>query len=183
MAKDELIKKLEETLQEIPFLEWTKELSLKYLEHLKNEHKKKIIEVNYILPDSDQTAFGIPIESEGIEETKARLKRLPTLEKYFIYIYSLYEGYLETIGDRDKDKGDINLLKYRIFRNVLVHNLGIIKQKDIDEFNKKAKGYNPNLTRREIDRLFGCLEGANVYWDITERDLIKLVDLIKNRTE
>lgn len=178
MTKGELITKLEEVLKEIPFLEWAKEFSLEYLYHLKNEHKEKIIEVNYKL--EDRTAFAMPIKSETFEEAEKRLRNhLPIFEKYFIYIYSLYEGYLENIGDSDKDKQDIDLLRYRIFRNGIVHNLGLIKQSHIDEFDRKAKEYNPNLTQNELDNLFNFKAEAKIW--IMPRDLIKLKDLIENK--
>jgi hypothetical protein len=179
LTKKELIKELKEVLEEIPFLEYVKENSLKYLNLPGN---KKIKTVDYQLSDSKQTAFGIDIEPESIENAKARMKRLPLTPKYFIYIYSLYEGYLETIGDNDKDKKDLNLLKYRILRNVIIHNLGIIKQKNINEFNKRAREYKQNITQGELNRLFDYTDGVDVRWGIKETDLEDMVALIESKT-
>lgn len=176
MTKTDLITKITEVLEEIPFLEWAKEFSLEYLYHLRNDHKEKIIEVNYKL--GDQTAFDIPIEPESFEEAVKRLQdHLPIFEKYFIYMYSLYEGYLENIREQDKDKKDIELLRYRIFRNILTHDLGIVKQRHINEFERKAKEYNPK--DRDLDNLFNYKPGARIW--IMPEDLIKLKDLMENK--
>lgn len=178
MSKNELINKLDEILAEIPLLEWCKAFSLEYLWHLKNEHKEQIKEVNYKL--FYDTAWNLPIKSETFNEAVKRLSdHLPIFEKYFIYIYSLYEGYLENKRDVDKDKKDLALLKYRIFRNIISHNLGIVQQKHINEFDKKVKEYNQNLKQDDLENLFNYRSGANIR--IFDSDLTTLINLIKKK--
>lgn len=180
MTKQQLIKRINKIIEEIAILEWTKLRAKEFINDIKNQNPNKKLGINYELIEG-RTAWGIPVKTDTLDEAIKRLDELPVFEKYFLFIYTLYEQYLADNNDRDKDKNNVDLMKYRIIRNVLIHNNKIIRKEDVDEFDRLAKQYDPSLQQTDLDNKFNYKPEAELSLvEFSPDSLRNFSELVKN---
>ncbi len=162
MKKGELIAKIQKTIEEIPVFEWSKDRAIEFIREKQAEKPGEELRVTYEIA-VNTTAWHIPVKNDSIDEAVERLNQLPIFEKYYLFVYTQYEHYLsDNASQNGADKNDIELLRYRIVRNVLVHNNKIVLQRDIDEFDRLAKQYNPTLTENDLMQKFNYRANAEL---------------------
>lgn len=171
MTKEELVKRINEVLSEIPVFDWAKKVAGQYLCDVRVKFGKEIT-VDYTI-EPGRTVWNLPAPKESIDDAISRMGDLPIFEKYFLFIYTLYENYLTSNNNSDKDKKSLDLLRYRVIRNILVHNSKVVDQDSIDEFEKKAKQYDPSLTQDSLNTLFNYRVGAKISLGEFSPDLLK----------
>lgn len=161
MTKQELINKLEQVIGEIPIIEWAKARAIEFINKRQREEPDAELQVNYEIIQG-RTAWSIPTPKDTVKQALSRLEDLPIFEKYFLFMYTLYEQFLADNSAKDKDKSNVDLLHYRIVRNILVHNNKIVKKDNVKEFDELAKKYDPSLTEQDLKRKFNYKEGAEL---------------------
>lgn len=161
MTKQQLLIRINEIIEEIAVLEWTKKRAVEFINNIMNKNPNQKLGVNYGLIE-DHTAWGIPVKTDTLDEAIKRLKKLPFFEKYFLFAYTLYEQYLTDNQDKDKDKKNVELMRYRIIRNILAHSNKIVRQEDIYRFDQLAKQYDSSLRQTDLDKKFSYKPGAEL---------------------
>jgi hypothetical protein len=85
--------------------------------------------------------------------------KFPAFEMYYINIHTIATNDLSDLQIYNTDLNNIELLKYRICRNIIIHDNWIVKQKHIDEFDRMALEYNSALSQNDLFKAFNHLPG------------------------